>query len=238
MTQANFLSGEYLMMVAVGGMTLVSVTFDKLETKPLTEEITYREITDVLTSLSGKGEPGPPQITAAKLSDSPVLAGTAELTFPKGLNEQAVCPKVATVAESLGVRPRSGRACEFEPVRDDWRGHVEGYVERQFSVYIKDYPPEGNIFGSEELARDLQDRLRQGGRAGDESGQLYRLPFEKTGYAVYCGNILSSAFLLDNRTYVHIDFSCHRVQDSDLVALSENEVLDNLATILTAMSSG
>jgi hypothetical protein len=55
---------------------------------------------------------------------------------------------------------------------------------------------------------------------------------------VYCGNLLSSGFLLDNRTYVHIEFSCHRVQNSDLVPLSENEVLGNLATILTAMSSG
>jgi hypothetical protein len=233
-TEAHFRAGGDLMMVSVWGTVLVASTSEVPETKPLTEEITYREITDVIASLTG-GEPGPPQITAPELAQSPALAGLANLALPAGLTAQDACAKVVPVAETLGMKQKTSGECGFEAGSDDWRDHVEGYTEREMTIGVRDYPPEGNIVASEEMARDLRSWLRIA--AGSRPcGPLYELPFAaNTGYATYCGNVLHAGFVLDRRNYVRIDANGYRKTGGELVALPEDEVLGNLATVLTAM---
>jgi hypothetical protein len=234
-TEAHFRSGGDLMMVAVWGTVLVSSTSDTPVTEPLSGEVTYREITDIIMSLNGEGKPGPPQITAPELARSPALAGLANLTFPAGMTAGDVCAKVTPVAGTLGMKQKTSGDCGFEAGSDNWRDYVEGYTEREMTIGVGDHPPEGNIVASEEMARDLRSWLRIA-TEDRPCGPLYELPFADTGYATYCGNVLHVGFVLDGRTYVSIDSNGFRKTGGELVPLPEDEVLGNLATVLTAMS--
>jgi hypothetical protein len=233
-TEAYFRSGDDLMSVSVWGTTLVSTSGGSPETKSLTEEITYREITDIMASLTGDGEPGPPQITAPELAQSPVLSGLANLSFPEGLTTASACEKVAPVAKTMGMQ-KSSSACGFKVGSDNWRDHGVGYKEWEMSISARDYPPEGNIEAVEELARDLRSNLKIS--ADRPCDPLYELPFADTGYATYCGNKLYVGFVLDDRLYVKVEMhGYHVVAGHNLKPLPEDEVLGNLAATLTAMS--
>jgi hypothetical protein len=234
-TEAYFRSGGDLMTVSVWGTVLVSSTSETPETKPLPEEVTYREITDIIVSLNGEGKPGPPQLTAPELAQSPALAGTANLTFPEGLTVEDACAKATPAAGTLGMTRKTSGSCGFEAGSDNWRDYVEGYTEREMTIGVGDYPPERNIVAAEQMARDLRSWLRIA--AGDRPcGPLYELPFADTGYATYCGNILHVGFVLNGRTYVSVEANGFRKTGGELVPLPEEEVLGNLATVLTAMS--
>ena len=234
-TEAYFRSGEYLMLVSVWGTEVVSADADVPKTKALTGEVTYQEITDILTVLNGEGEPGPPLISAPEQEKSPALEAMADLRFPEEFTVAAACPAVVAATAPAGLRPGGGGACGVERGSDDWRDHGEGYVEMTMAINGKDYPKTGNILATEELARDVRARLKMTDR---ECTPLYSLPFAETGYALYCGNILWVGFVLDGETYVDIEYSGHRVRDSDLEPVPVDEVMALLVTVLTAMATG
>ncbi|GAB3458214.1 hypothetical protein [Actinophytocola sediminis] len=236
-TEAFFRSGELMMRIMVGGTVVVA---DALATtpkrEPLAEEVTYREVADVLATLNGAGEPGPRQITTLEQVDSPALAGTAELSFPDDLSQQSACDAVTTLAASWKVkRTGSGQSCKFDPVNNDWRDSVEGNIERNILVVVKDFPPEGNARPEEKLGEDLRFALGYAEK-DEKTCPLYRLPFADTGYTMYCGNFFYAGFLLNGRSYVYVEASNTLVVSDGLSHLPEDVVLADLVAMLTAMA--
>jgi hypothetical protein len=244
-TTAVFRSGDDLMMIALwGNIRHVSEAGEYGESEPLTEETTYREITDIIRALSGDGEPGEPQITEPKLRKNPALAGLTAPELPVDGTPEQACGKLTAVAGQLGTRPENrsrtaaagaaGFACTFEPVEEP-KDRPDGYSEREIAVRWATYKPEDAFRASETMGRDVLG-LRNG-TANDNAkpSPLYELPVGDIGYALYHrpghGEV-TAAYLLDGRTYVHIEISGYRSGASGVEPLPEDVLLKDLATFL------
>lgn len=232
-TEAYFRSGEYLMLISVWGTEKVSL--DPVSSTTLPAEVTYGEITGILMTLSGEGEPSPPRIIPPEQEKNPLFDAMADLRMPEKPTAQQACPAIAAATAPAGLTTGGGAGCTLSRGSDDWRDHTEGYVEMNLAVRTDHYPSTGNILATEELARDVQSRLSSTKR---ECTPLYSLPFAETGYAVYCGNILWAGFVVGGETYVDIEYSGHRVRNSDLEAVPVDEVMGLLVTVVTAMADG
>ncbi|MBB4911107.1 hypothetical protein [Actinophytocola algeriensis] len=147
-TEAVFRSGGDVLMISVWGSIehVGGEVGEPPPSEPLTEETTYREITDVLMALSGEGQPGKPQITAPNLQESPILAALRDLEPPAGATDE-VCGKAAAAAGQLGVKRKDGNTCVFEPIADEdaENYHQEGYVERDITVGVEALAKDSNV---------------------------------------------------------------------------------------------
>ncbi|WP_033443578.1 hypothetical protein [Saccharothrix sp. NRRL B-16314] len=244
-TTAVFRSGDDLVMVALwGNIRHVSEAGEYGENEPLTEEITYREITDVVTALSGAGEPGKPQITEPKLAENAALAGLTAPELPVVGTPKEACGTLTAAAGRLGTKPKgtnrtaapgaSGFACTFEPV-DEPEDRPDGYSEREIGIRWATYESEEAFRASETMGRDLLG-LRNG-TAKDKAkpSPLYELRVGDVGYALHHvpgHGTVTAAYLLDGRTYVHIEISGYRTGASGVEPLPEDVLLKDLATFL------
>jgi hypothetical protein len=244
-TTAVFRSGDDLVMIALwGNIRHVSAAGEYGENEPLTEQTTYREITDIIRALSGDGEPGEPQITEPKLQENPALAGLTAPELPVEGTPEEACGTLTAVAGQLGTRPKnrsrttapgaSGFACAFEPVEAP-KDRPDGYSEREIAVRWATYKPEDAFRASETMGREVLGLRNSAAKDDAKPSPLYALPVGDVGYALYrrpgYGRV-TAAYLLDGRTYVHIEISGYRSGASGPEPLPEDVLLKDLATFL------
>lgn len=244
-TEAVFRSGDDTIMVSVWGS--IQHTGGKLgepaPSEPLTEEITYREITDILRALTGEGQPGEPQITEPNLQENPTLAALADLELPAG---GEVCEKVATVAGQLAVKRKSGSGCVFEPDadEDDPNYFQEGYVQREMTIGVKALAETANVTAADQMGMDLKDLTQRASRedgADLQLGTLYELPVGDGGYAIHYAvkdgfGHIQSGYVIDGTIYTLIDIKGFKVAGGENTALTEDVLVADLVTVLTAMA--
>ena len=244
-TTAVLRSGDDLMMIALwGNVRHYTETGDDGEKEPLTEEITYREITDILTALSGDGEPGEPQITDPKLRENPALAGLTAPELPTEGTPEEACGTLTDVAGQFGTTPKNasrtaaveaaGFGCSFEPVEEpeDW---PDGYSEREISIRWATYKPEEAFRAADVMGRELLGLRDTVTTAEAPPSPLYELPVGDVGYALYRVpgySYVSAAYLLEGRTYVFVEIGGWRAGDSGVEPLAEDVLLTDLATFL------
>ena len=120
-TEAVFRSGDDLMWVALwGNVHRAAKGGERVLADPLTEEITYREISDIVKALSGDGQP-----RARRRSPSPTWRSTRP--WPRrGRTRSPVAPRPRPCAGSSARRPGSWVSspvpkrggCQYEPPDD------------------------------------------------------------------------------------------------------------------------
>lgn len=233
-TEAYLRSGDDLVLITVWG-GIQHVTTEDQKAEPLTREITYREITDILTAITGDGEPGPAQITPPGLAEHRTLAGLAEPALPEGATTDAVCERVQSVAAQLEVQRKSSGGCTFEA--------VDGSdADREIIIGVGHFDLDGNTLASEQLARDLRSTIQRTSEATYQRGSLYGLPFGDTGYVLPysvesagTSGYVDAAYVTGRETYVLVQLRVWRYVDGDRVAPSEDERIADMATVLTAM---
>jgi hypothetical protein len=246
-TTAVFRSGDDLMMIALwGDIKHYTESGDHGENEPLTEEITYGEITDIMTALSGEGEPGEPRITDPKLQENPALAGLTAPELPTEGTPEEACGTLTDVAAQLGTKPKNtsrtdavdaaGFACSFEPV-DEPDERPDDYSEREISIRWATYEPAEAFRASEVMGRELLG-VRDTSGTTDKTPQspLYDLPVGDVGYALYRVpgySYVSAAYLVDGRTYVFVEIGGWRSGDSGVEPLPEDVLLKDVGTFLT-----
>ncbi|HEX2130221.1 MAG TPA: hypothetical protein VHH15_01580 [Actinophytocola sp.] len=247
-TTAFFRSGEDVMMIAVwGAVHHLSETGADQPNEPLTEEIAYGELTDILLSLNGEGTPGEPRISEPDLAENPALSGLTEPALPTEGTPEEVCDAFADAAEQIGTVPagatvdHAGGAprygCSFDPPEEpeDW---PEDYGEREISIRTVTYDPAEAFRASESMGRELQGLMRNTATDKTRPSPLYELPIGDIGYALYHVpgyGYLTAAYLVDGRTYVHIELNGWTRGDDGVVPLSEDALLADLTTLLNGV---
>ena len=158
---------------------------------------------------------------------------------------QEACGTLTAAAGRLGTKPKrasrtaavgaSGFGCTFEPVEAP-KSRPNGYSEREIAVSWATYKPEEAFRASETMGRDVL-ALRNG-TANDAAkpSPFYELPVGDVGYALHHvpgHGTVTAGYLLDGRTYVHIEISGYRSGASGVEPLPEDVLLEDLATFLT-----
>lgn len=253
---AAFRSEEVMFRISVSG-TITHLGKDKPE-EPITEEITRREVIDIVKSLSGDASAGPAQIKPSPLKD---LQGIPPLTAPRlpaTGTASAKCAAVTSVAEQLGLKTSKtadnapGVLCAYKPPEDAYR-QKNDFVTRNLEVTARSYKSAPGTLPSEGVAADLRTIVEQSMDGKTTLGQLYRLPVGQSGYLVYAksestqaGDVkssgrLSAAYVLDD---VHIKITIsgatwtHPERHKTIpVALPEQTLLNDLIHLLTAMNT-
>lgn len=244
-TTAFFRSGDDIVMIALWGYVQhVSESGEDLPNEPLTEEVTYREVTDILRAMNGSGEPGEGQITDPDLKENPALKGlTAPRLATEGTAEQACAPFTA-VAEKLGTRSagtnvnHAGGApefgCTFDPPERP-EDLPDDYSEREINIRFVAYAEEEAFRASEKMGRELLGLRNQTATDKVKPSPLYELPVGDLGYALYHVpgyGYVTAGYLVDGRTYVHIEISGWSRGDG-VEPLTEDVLMKDLATLLT-----
>ncbi|MCC8251138.1 hypothetical protein [Saccharothrix luteola] len=243
-TEAVFRSGEDLMWVALwGNVHRAAKDGERVPADPLTEEVTYGEISDIVKSLSGDGQPGEPRITKPELAQHPTLAATKANPVAGGTTTGDVCGKFDAAAGRLGVAPVPKRGgCAYDP--PEGASYGEGSVHRTVEIAVGVEEEDSNTPAEEELARELRSLL---GRTSDGTytfGKVYDLPVGDTGYAVYytvkggggsSSGYVQAGYAVDGTTHVLVKLAGRVKKGRDLVAPSEEALVADLVTVLTAM---
>lgn len=233
-TTAVFRSGNDLLEIAVTGYVQRG-----LSTEPLPEETTYGEITDILRALSGDGEPGKPRITTPELKQTPLLTGLTAPELPgptadvcSGFGD--VAGKTGTVPEEAALSKGDGAltyTCTFDHPEEP-RPRPEGYEERVVWIRFVVHQPEMAFRAAEMMVRDL--KTVRGDPPNTEA--LYELLVGDGGYVSYRtlghGEIMAG-YLVDGRTYVHIQIRGFTTVDGRSAPLPEETMLKDIAALLT-----
>ncbi|MEV1119575.1 hypothetical protein AB0I91_31370 [Actinosynnema sp. NPDC049800] len=243
-TEAVFRSGEDLMWVALwGNVHRAAKGGERVLADPLTEEVTYGEISDIVKSLSGEGQPGAPRITKPELAQQPTLAATKAKPVAGGTTTKDVCAKFDAAAGQLGVTAVPNRGgCVYDP--PDGASYGEGSVHRTVEIAVGVEEKDSNTPAEEELARELRSLL---GRTSDdkyEFGKVCELPVGDTGYAVYytlkggggsSSGYVQAGYVVDGTTHVVVKVTSRVKKGRDLVAPPEDALVADLVTVLTAI---
>lgn len=243
-TEAVFRAGDDLMWVALwGNVHRAAKGGERVLADPLTEEITYREISDIVKALSGDGQPGAPQITKPDLAQHPTLAATGAKPVAGGTTTEAVCGKFGAAAGKLGVVPMPKRGgCTYEPPDD--RSYSEGSVHRTVGIAVEVKEKDSNTPAEEELARELRSLLERSSDDKYKFGPVHELPLGGTGYAVLytleggggsSSGYVQAGYVVDGTTHVLVKLTSRVKNGRDLVAPSEEALVADLVTILTAI---
>lgn len=124
------------------------------------------------------------------------------------------------------------------PVSDDYICASPSTLEQDadpiaMSVHmtIQHYRPGSNSAPSDEMGRDVKFAVR-------ESDAVYGVPFTPFGYVQYEGSGNSAELeggYVAGDDYITFQFSGYRVEDGRRVALTEKEMMTNLASYLRAI---
>lgn len=257
---AAFRSGEATFYISIGGV-ITRLGKDEKE-DPITEEITRREVVDIVKSLTGDKSAGPSQIKPSPLKDLQGLPPLGSPRLPNAGDATGKCAPVTEFAGRLGLETdktasltgrQSGVLCVYKPSDETYR-QKNDFITRNVEVTARDYKdaPEHTL-PSEDLASDLRTIVEQSKDGKTTPGELYRLPVGQSGYLVYtksettqAGDVRSSgrltaAYILDE-VYIKITISgatwTHPQRLKTIpVALSEQALVNDLTTLLTAMNT-
>jgi hypothetical protein len=214
----------------------------------LTEDVTLREITDIVTALGG-GEAGASQISESMAEEYPGdLENLGEPLLPVGGAEADLCTAVTAAAEQLDVQlvgptggietmgPVSTSTCTYEPADAAYGKHDVGI--RNIWITQNDYTMADAMYPSGELGSHLRFTMEE---RGEGSGPLYALPAGQSGYFIYedDGNDhgqMEAGYVVDDY-YVTITINgMWDAGDFNWRALTEEELLDDLTLLLGAMN--
>jgi hypothetical protein len=219
--------------------------------EPLTEDITFREITDIVTALGG-GQAGEPQLSESAAQEYPGdLEDFGEPLPPtEGSGDERCAPMTTVAAGQLDVRQTGATVSEdptdvvpsFHCVYEATEAAYENRPTaiRTIRIDIEDLSVEDTMYPAGELGNDLRftmDELSD----SEGAGQLYALPAGTSGYMIYedDGNDhgrLTAGYVVGDY-YVSITMSGNYWPDGYTYrALTEEEMVDDLSTVLTAMN--
>ncbi|WP_159001257.1 hypothetical protein [Streptomyces sp. SBT349] len=244
---ASFRQGDTTFYVLVYGW------IERLDgaNEPLTEEITFREITDIVRSLGGDPSAGGPQLSASSAVEYPGLEDFGEPMLPtEGAAEERCAAVTAVATEQLDVRLQTASAPEdpedVVPETDCVYGPSEAAYGREnagirtIRINVQDLSGSDAMYPAGELGADLRftmDELRDSPGAGP----LYALPAGTSGYLVYDddgnghGNLRAGYVVGDH--YVNLTLGgFFNAGDFDTRALTEEEMVADLSALLTAMN--
>jgi hypothetical protein len=246
-TEALFRSGDDLVWVAVwGNVHRAAKDGERVLADPLAEEITYREISDIVKSLSGEGKPGDPQITKPDLAEHPTLAAAKANPVAEGTTGDKVCAKFeAAAAGKLAVTRVANRAaCTYEPPKGT--SHKDGSVHRKVEISVGLGQKNSNTPAEEDMARELQSLVERASDKTYEFGRIHELPVGDAGYAVYytvkgaggdSSGYVQAGYVVGDTTHVLIKVTTRVANGKDMVAPPEDAMITDLATVLTAIGS-
>ncbi|TDC79715.1 hypothetical protein [Streptomyces hainanensis] len=244
---ASFRQGDTTFYVLVYGWTVRHAG----PSEPLTEETTFREITDIVRSLGGDTSAGAPQLSASPAQEYPGLEDFGDPMLPLEGSGQERCAALTAVVTSqldgqvMGEVVDDGpevtipvAACNYEPAEAAYG--QEGVAIRNIRLSVRDYTTSEVMYPAGELGSQLRstmDNLRDSAGAGP----LYTLPAGTSGYLVYEDDggghgFLDAGYVVGDR-YVAIQISgFHNAGGFDTRALTEEELVGDLSTLLTAMN--
>ncbi|MEO3750104.1 hypothetical protein [Streptomyces sp. B6B3] len=217
--------------------------------EPLTEETTFREITDIITALGG-GEAGEPQISESAAEEYPgELPEFGDPVLPAEGSGEERCAALTTVAtEQLdsqvmgtgtdtigGVVPTT--FCNYEPAESAYGQSDTGI--RNIRLTMNNYTDNDVSYAAGDLGSQLRHTMERT-ETEDGFGQLYALPAGTSGYMIYNADEYGSSFLeagwVVGDNYITISLSGFLVIEGfDQRAFTEEEMVADLSALLTAM---
>lgn len=240
-------SGDFVLLVAVWG-SVHTVDIDDKE-KPLGKEVTYREIFDIVKALGGKAKPGEPQISRPKLKEHPTLAKLQAPRLPEleGRKAEEVCADLARAADRLGLELTSpdskggAVSLDYSCSSPDLYEVDGGDVTRSLIISFRKFHSVSKTRPLGELGRDAEGHLLdhvEGTYTEPADAAMYDLPFADSGYALYEDDggtgFLRVGYVIDD-LYVTMELSGYRRDGFDRVALTEDTMLKDLATLVGAL---
>ncbi|WP_129843731.1 hypothetical protein [Streptomyces sp. RFCAC02] len=219
--------------------------------EPLTEEITFREITDIVRSLGGASPAGEPQISPSPAVEYPGLEDFGDPLLPVTGTAEERCAAVTAVAvDQLDVQLQGASVseepddivpqtdCVYEPSEAAY-GRVDVGI-RNIRIHVEDLSRSDAMYPAGELGADLRFAMEEL-RDSPGAGPLRILPAGTSGYLVYeddgsgHGNLRAGYVVGDH--YVDITLGgFYNAGDFDTRALTEEEMVADLSLLLTAMA--
>ncbi|PWV72560.1 hypothetical protein SAMN05421630_11279 [Prauserella marina] len=257
---AAFLSGNEMVGIDLGGH-LVALGRDAVS-EPLTDDVLYDEMIDIVKTLNGDGTAGEARISPSKAEEYPDLPELGDPELPSDGTGEARCAPVTGVAEQFGMATKKTDAvggqvpvtlCEYGiPAEDRHETRAGGNLH----VSVSDYTGVENLPASTELTRRLRFIIENvvNESAPDNHqkltlGPIYTLPAGQSGYMVYTRSdakkygsgstgTLEAAYLVGEVYYeIRLHGATYPGELTTPEARSEDELIGDLMTVLTSMDS-
>jgi hypothetical protein len=218
--------------------------------EPLPEEMTTREISDIVTGLGG-GSAGEPQLSTSAAQEYPGLESFGEPLPPtEGSGEERCAPVTAGAAEQLDVQQTTAvhdqgteltiptTSCVYGPTEAAYGADDTGI--RNIRITMEDYSASEVMYPAGELGSHLRHTMETLGES-EGAGPLYALPAGSSGYLVYNDGGNGSGFLdagwVVGDYYISVTISgFFNAGDFNTRALTEEELIADLSMLLTAMN--
>ncbi|MGP4109525.1 hypothetical protein ACTWP5_01235 [Streptomyces sp. 4N509B] len=216
----------------------------------LPEQVTLREITDIVTALGG-GEAGDPQIGESAAQEYP--GGLPDLGEPlppaEGTGEERCAGLTALTTEEMVLAPQAevtdvtagitSLECAYEP--DESIYAMDNVAMRHVRVSVEDYAMSEADYASGALGRHLRYLMEESYTEEEGASPLYALPAGISGYVVTREDEYGSSFLdagyVVGTSYVNVTISgSFSGEGFDTRALTEEELIEDLTTVLTSMN--
>ncbi len=214
----------------------------------LTEETTFREVTDIVTALGG-GDAGEPQISESAAEEYPgELPEFGDTLLPtEGSAEERCAPLTTVATEQLDSQAETINvggtgtvpitSCVYGPAEAAYG--MENVGIRNTRIEMNDYSGTDTFYPAGELGSSLRHTMDLA--ATEEGyGQLYALPAGTSGYMIYrddgYGNGHLEAGWVVGDYYVNVTLGgFFNAGDFDTRALTEEEMVADLSALLTAL---
>ncbi|MDT0342862.1 hypothetical protein [Streptomyces litchfieldiae] len=246
---ASFRQGETTFYVLVYGW----IVHPDGANEPLTEEVTFREITDIVKSLGGDDSAGEPQLSESAAQEYAGLEDFGEPMLPmEGSGEERCAAVTAAATEQLDVKVKGttvddgpettipSTSCVYEP--SDAAYGIDNTGIRNIRVTVEDYSETDPdvMYPAGELGYDLRSTMDRLGEA-EGAGPLYALPAGTSGYLIYeddgGGHGQLDAGYVVGDYYISITYGgFFNAGDFNTRALTEEEMVNDLSLLLTAMN--
>lgn len=217
----------------------------------LTEELTFREITDVVTALGG-GQAGEPQISESAAKEYP--GGLPDFGDPlpptEGSGPERCAALTAVATEQLYVQvngeftdddsiiPSFG--CTYEPAESAYElDNVP--IHSSIRIQVEDYSPSEVDYAQGALGRRLRSVMDDYYSEESGGGPLYSLPAGTSGFVITKESTsdtssLEAAYVVGDY-YVNITIGgFFSGEGFDTRALTEEELISDLTALLNAMN--